>query len=239
MKKEDMFRELFGKKPIIGMIHLAGEKHEKVARALKELEIYENEGIDGAIIEDYHGQFEDVFETLKQSQNLGLKITRGINILRDPYSAFSLAQKFGAKFIQFDTVETPHLELELYKFKKHHTPNIVVLGGVGFKYQEPTGNSLEQDLAEAKSRCEAIVTTGAGTGIETPINKLIQYKSILGDFPLVVGAGVNSNNVYEQMKIADGAIVGSYFKGSNTCVPVDKVLVRDLVQIVKEAREYN
>ena len=56
------FNALFNvKKPTIGMIHLAGSnKSERVRRALEELTIYEREGINGAIIEDYHGNFEDV-----------------------------------------------------------------------------------------------------------------------------------------------------------------------------------
>ena len=47
-------------KPIIGMIHLAGrDSSEKVERALDEIVIYEEEGLDGVIIEDYHGSPDD------------------------------------------------------------------------------------------------------------------------------------------------------------------------------------
>lgn len=225
-------------KPVIGMIHLAGKNSkERVKRALEELTIYQEEGIDGAIIEDYHGNSQDVYETLRQSSLLELRIIRGINVLQNPYSAFKLAYDFGARFIQFDSVQTPDLDLRLYnKFRKKY-PNIVVLGGIGFKYTSSTGNPLGIDLEEGKSRCEAIVTTGSGTGIETPINKLRQYKELLGDFSLVVGAGVNLDNVYEQLQICDGAIVGSYFKpNGDTTQPVDRNRVRDLMKIAKEVR---
>ena len=195
-----LFRELFSiEKPIIGMIHLAGEgSNKKIKRALEELDIYEEEGVDGAIIEDYHGTPEDVYETFRKTTEL--KIIRGTNILRDPYSSFELADKFNAKFIQFDSVQASDLWLSRYNQLRREYPNVPVLGGIGFKYTTPTGNSLEDDLIGGKSRCEAIVTTGSGTGIETPIKKLKRFKELLKDFPLIVGAGVNLNNIYEQVK---------------------------------------
>jgi predicted TIM-barrel enzyme len=224
------------KKPVIGMIHLAGNNpRERIKRALEELAIYQEEEVDGAIIEDYHGTPEGVHETLRESR--GLKIVRGVNVLQNPYSAFKLAFDFGARFIQFDSVQTPDLDLELYDELRKDYPSIAVLGGIGFKYTKPTGKSLEVDLREGKSRCEAIVTTGTGTGRETPIGKLIEYKRLLGDFPLIVGAGVNSQNVLEQLKVCDGAIVGSYFKPNrNTSLPIDRKKVKSLMDIVKQLR---
>ena len=127
--------------------------------------------------------------------------------------------------------------MNIYNRTRTQFPNVCVLGGVGFKYIAPTGNTPEIDLAEAMKRCEAIVTTGEGTGIETPLAKLRQYKSILRNFPLIVGAGVNLENVSEQLKICEGAIVGSYFKPSkDTLLPVDRNRVRNLMSVVKEIR---
>ena len=190
------FRRLFSvSKPVIGMIHLAGDdRAEKVKRALEELVIYEEEGVNGAIIENYHGDAEDVRETLKQSFGKQFKIVRGVNVLSNPYTAFSLAYSFGARFVQFDSVQTPDLSLKVYDWNRGLYPGIAVLGGVRFKYTSDTGKPLELDLKESKSRCEAIVTTGTGTGIETPIDKLETFKKYLGKFPLIVGAGVTADN---------------------------------------------
>lgn len=238
--EQNKFRSLFEiEKPIIGMIHLSGyNKSDKVKRALKELILYQEEGISGAIIEDYHGMPSDVYETLKQSSTLDLKIIRGVNILREPYSAFELADKFGAGFIQFDSVQTRDLISEFYNSLRKNYPNIMVLGGIEFKYIPPTGNPLEIDLKEGKARCDAVVTTGSATGIETPIEKLKNYKELLEDFPLIVGAGVDLSNVYEQLKITDGAIIGSYFKPEKeTLRPIDRKKVKDLMDVVKEIRE--
>jgi len=235
-KLRDMFNS---EKYVIAMIHLAGSgRKDVIKRALEELEIYEKEGVDGAIIEDYHGTLQNICDVLLESKREERKIIRGVNYLRNPYLGFEVADDFNAKFVQFDSVQTPDLKLEEYNDLRKRFKNIAVLGGVGFKYINPTGNPIEKDLDEGKSRCEAIVTTGNGTGIETPIWKLKQYKEILKKFPLIVGAGVNLGNVSEQLRVCDGAIIGSYFKeNGNTRLPVDKYKVRDLMSAVKEVRK--
>jgi len=236
------FKEIFAvKKPIIGMIHLAGSSRaERTRRALEELMVYEEEGVDGAIFEDHApgSTPQDVYAALEASSSLsGLRIVKGVNLLKAPYFSFQYASDSQASFVQFDNVQTRDLDLELYDFvrRKHH--NIAVLGGIGFKYTNPTGNPLQQDLREGMSRCEAIVTTGPGTGVETPLEKIREYKAIMGDFPLLVGAGVNKENIYSQLEIADGAIIGSYFKeDKNIQAPVERQRVRNIIALARLLR---
>jgi predicted TIM-barrel enzyme len=233
------FSQLFpAKKPIIGMLHLAGEdRQEKINRAIEEISIFEEEGISGVIVEDYHGSAEDIAYALEEISKRGTKLILGVNILRNPYRGFRMASVFGAKFVQFDSVQTPDIDMNHYNSMRDKYKDISVLGGVRFKYTHRTGNSLGYDLREARSRCEAIVTTGEGTGIETPIEKLREFRELLGDFPLIVGAGVNLHNVYEQLKITDGAIVGSFFKDNDTSGKIIKGRVKDLMSIVKSRFE--
>lgn len=222
------FQELFqGKKPIIGMIHLAGKSpEERVSRAMEELRVYQEEGLDGAIIEDYHGDANDLVNALEAASRMNLIMPYGVNFLRNSNAAFELAQRYGAKFVQLDSVSGQNNCLE----QRTKFPEIVVLGGVRFKYQPPTRKPLMEDISEGKQRCDAIVTTGEGTGIETPLGKLRQFKRIMQDFPLIVGAGVDLANVRQQLEIADGAIVGSYFKqDKNTNLMVYRPNVRSLM----------
>jgi len=59
----------------------------------------------------------------------------------------------------------------------------------------------------------------------------------MGNFPLIVGAGVTASNVYGQLIVTDGAIVGSYFKpNGDTQLPVDRAKVRELMEIVRGLR---
>ena len=224
------FYDLFGReKIIIGMIHLAGKRKEKVKRALEEISIFEEEGLHGIIVEDYHGTPEDVVNTLASIRDRGTNLVVGINVLRNPYSGFELADRYNAKFIQFDSIQTHDLNLQKYEEMRKRYPRVIVLGGIGFKYIRPTGNPLELDLRKGVSRCEAIVTTGEGTGIETPIEKLRDFRKVMDNFPLIVGAGVNKRNALEQLRVADGAIVGSYFKDGKTHMMVNKERVKTLM----------
>ncbi|MBD5312147.1 MAG: hypothetical protein K2J29_04750 [Muribaculaceae bacterium] len=51
-----------------------------------------------------------------------------------------------------------------------------------------------------------MVCTGSGTGQATPFEKVKEFKSILGDFPIIVGAGVTDKTAAETAKCSDGAI---------------------------------
>lgn len=76
-------------------------------------------------------------------------------------------------------------------------------------------------------RVDAIVVTGAGTGIRTDLEKIRTFRSILGDFPLIVGAGITAETAREQLALSDGAIVGSDFKEDGvTERPVDETRVK-------------
>lgn len=243
MRLNSLYDKVFNKIPILGMIHLAGD--DPVKRALEEIAVYEEEGVDGVIIENYHGTVEDVTQTLKETSTMKPNIVIGVNVLPNEFEqAFSLAYKYGADFIQLDYVAGRYtrgeLDFQAYSQVKEKYPNIIVLGGVWPKYYTPLeGSDLEQDLWEAKSRAEAVVVTGAGTGVETPLGKVKRFRELIGGHPLVVGAGLTADNAYERLCISDGAIVGSFFKeGGDTRNPIDREKIRDFMSIVEEARKY-
>ena len=244
MELNKRYNEIFGKVPIFGMIHLASEN--KIKRALEEIVIFEEQGVDGAIIENYHGEVDDVIETLQEISKIKPQISIGVNILPNEfYHSLELAEEYGADFIQLDHVAGKYerwgeLNFNGYKIVKEKHNDIMVFGGVWPKYYRPIlGSFLERDLKTGMERAEAIVVTGEGTGIETPIEKIKEFREILGNHPLIIGAGLNLENAYEQLKFADGAIVGSCFKiGENTRNQMDKYKVRDFMKIVNEVRKY-
>jgi predicted TIM-barrel enzyme len=247
MKLNNRYHEIFGAIPIFGMIHLAG--NNRIAQALEEIAIFEEEGIDGAIIENYFGSIKDVVETLKETSLRKPKIVIGLNILPNEFDkALLLAHAYKADFIQMDYVagryksehNSKELDFEKYSSLKEKYADIIVLGGVWPKYYHPVaGSDLEADLEEGMKRAEAVVVTGAGTGIQTPIHKIKRFKDILGQHPLVVGAGLDASNAYEQLCLADGAIVGTSLKfDNNTFNMIDRQRVRDFMSVVKEARKY-
>jgi predicted TIM-barrel enzyme len=212
--------DVFGqKKTVFAMLHLRGLDHEDVLeRTKREIEIFLSSGIDAMVVENYFGSEDDVEEILKYMQKEYPAVNYGVNMLDNDFRGFEAAGKYGAKFIQLDSV-AGHLEPEEdEKFSANISlwrkkTNAVVLGGVRFKYQPyRSGRSLHEDLNIGMRRCDAIVVTGSGTGVETELSKIIEFRSIIGDFPLIVGAGITPENCEERLSIADGAIIGSYFK---------------------------
>lgn len=214
-------------KSIFGMIHLYGTS--PVERALEEIQIYQEEGLQGVIVENYHGSTDDVITVLRNLKDVKIEI--GINILPNEYElAFELAEQYGS-FIQMDYIsgryeKNTYLDVDHYMSYRNKYPNVSVLGGVWPKYYRPVeGSDLKEDLIKAKMLCDAIVVTGYGTGMETPIDKIKTFREIIGDFPLIIGAGVTSDNI-KNLEVADGAIIGSYFKNGNTTSKVDRELVK-------------
>ena len=227
----------FSTKPILGMIHLAGD--DPVKRALDEVAIYEEEGIDGVIVENYHGTASDVVDVLRV---LDTSILVGVNILPNNFwISLPLAVKYKLDFVQLDHVagvyESGSIDYNHYKFVKERN-KVLVLGGVWPKYYTPvSGSDLESDLLTGVEQAEAIVVTGAGTGQETPISKVKKFRSVIGDHPLIVGAGLTVENCYSSLKLADGGIVGSVFKeNGDTHKKIDRCRVTEFVDIVKEVR---
>ena len=88
-----------------------------------------------------------------------------------------------------------------------------VIGGVRFKYKPVcSGNDVETDLRIGMKRCHAIAVTGEGTGMDSPTQKIKDFRKVVGDFPLVVAAGMSADTVFEKLSLSDAAIVGSTFK---------------------------
>jgi len=241
------FEEIFKRqKPVIGMLHLAGDSSEEIARrAVLEVRLFCEHGFDGAIIENYHGGILDVERVLNRlSIDLSLSLVLGVNILPNDYkTALRLASDPPCRFIQLDQVAGSYVEgninPEWYQTSRERYPQPAVFGGVHPKYYTPIDPSLlSDDIDAAVERCEAIVVTGAGTGKETPLEKIVRFKELIaGRRPLIVGAGTTPENVGEQLCYADGVIIGSALKpGGKTHLPADPVLVQEYMTAVGEAR---
>lgn len=236
------------KQPVIAMLHLAGKSRKAVVEtALQEMALFEKKGVEAVIVENYHGDVQDVINVLAELQGKFPSITVGVNILPNEYDiALELAHIFGAKFIQMDFVSGAYgskknptvLDLKKYEEARAKFPDVFVMGGVWPKYYRPVeGSDLTADLLAAKKLADAVVVTGSGTGMETPTEKIKIFRKILGPkFPLIIGAGVTLDNVAEQLPIGQGLIIGSYFKDGNTKSPAIPERVDEFMTKVREVR---
>lgn len=235
----------FKTKPVIAMLHLKGDSSKDImARMVKETEIYYRNGVDAVLVENYFGNIENCIQALDWLHKNMPDRLYGVNILGDYRKGFELAEKYNADFLQIDSV-CGHLEpirdriysdnlIGLMKGR-----NFQVLGGLRFKYQPVrSGRTLEEDAELAKMRCDAVVTTGERTGIDCPTEKLLEFRKVLDDFPLIAGAGVTADNVCEKLKFANGIIIGSWLKyGHVDCGDVCEEYVKKLMDKIAEYRK--
>lgn len=173
------------------------------------------------------------------------KFKIGVNILPNEYhQAFMIASTYGAEFIQLDYVSGTYgvnqrIDYDKYKRVRETYKDVKVLGGVWPKYYTPVeGSDLVTDVLKGMKRADAVVVTGMGTGKVTPVEKIMEFKKIVGqDYPIIIGAGLDQANVFEQLSIADGAIVGSSLKHlKRTTNPIDRLLVRDFMKEANKIR---
>lgn len=239
--------ELFGTgKPILAMLHLGGDTRvDKLSRAQQEARDLVAGGVDGIIVENYFGDHDDVRAVLEWLAASPQQVAIGVNVLRDFELAFRLASEFPVDFIQLDSVaghlpEADDRTFEARLAELRGATDAAVLGGVRFKYQPVLSKRSEaEDLEIAMLRCDAIVVTGEGTGLETSLDKTSRFRSTVGaEFPLVVGAGITDANIRSQLDNADGVIVGSFLKNTyRDDGVVDPFHVAQLVAAAAQAEE--
>ncbi len=243
--KHEGFLSLFkNDKPILAMLHLKGENDDDIfERFKKELDIYIRSGVDAVIVETYYGQYQNLVQALEYLYNSKLDIVYGVNCLNIDHMGFYLAKKYKAAFVQIDSVVghvKPRDEATLQAFFDLERSDYdgYVLGGVRFKYQPLLSTkSLKEDLDISKTRCDGVCVTQDRTGQETSLDKIKEFRNILGDFPLIVAAGVTANNIKDSFEIVDGAIIGSYFKDNfKDEGDVCEEHVKEIVNIVNEIR---
>lgn len=216
---KDFLKIFKNNKPIMGMLHLKGDSEKEIIeKAYLEAKIITDNGVDAVIVENYFGKPEHVRLVLNEFKSNNVPFIYGVNLLDDDEANFKAAIKYDAAFLQLDSVAghlTPEDDIEFEKFINRWRREYegAVIGGVRFKYQPYlSGRSLEEDLIIGMNRCDAIAVTGEGTGMPTEISKILEFKNITKDFPLLVTAGVTPQSAPAQFKYTDGAIIGSYFK---------------------------
>ncbi|MEM0998547.1 MAG: BtpA/SgcQ family protein [Bacteroidota bacterium] len=223
-------------------------------RALAEAETFARHGVDGLIVEN----FRDVpfypdrvpNETVAAMAAVGheirkaVKIPLGINVLRnDADAALSIAAAIGADFIRVNVHNAAVLTDQgivqgrayatLRKRDQLRAP-VLIFADVAVKHAAPIaalGLDIEaRDLSE-RSLADALIVSGSGTGAATQVQDLevVQQNTHL---PVVIGSGTNPSNLRSLHSLADGFIVGSYFKRDGKADnAVEEARVRDFCEI--------
>ena len=93
---------------------------------------------------------------------------------------------------------------------------------------------IESALEAISYGSDGIIITGNWTGIEPNMEEIRLIKSAIeGHLPVLVGSGLNINNIQKLILLADGAIVGTSIK-TGDCVNYEKA--KTLVEFVHTLR---
>ena len=246
--------------PLPGAPGYEGSLNKVIDTALAETEIFKKHKLDGLIIENfrdvpfYPGQLPP--ETIASMTAVAQKVVElfggivGINALRnDAASALAIALSSGAKFIRVNVhTGAAVTDQGVIEGKAHETlrlrqrlqTDIKIFADVHVKHAAPLGNrGIELEAADALHRgmADALIVSGSGTGAATAFSDLGKVKHYV-KAPVFIGSGTTPENLAELMKLADGFIVGSYFKKEGKALNlVEEERVRDFMDHYHKLKE--
>ena len=230
-----------------------------VDRAHQELEALQSGGVDGIMISNefslpYLTKTEPI-TAITMARIIGellpeIAVPFGVNVLWDGRASIDLAVATGAKFVReiFTGVYASDFGLwdtNVGEVTRHRAR----VGGKDVKLffnivPESATYLAQRDLASITRTTvfatlpDAICVSGATAGSPTDAAALRVVKEAAGAVPVFVNTGVRAENVALQLGVADGAIVGTYFKAGGVFEnPVEKSRVEELMGAAREFRK--
>ncbi len=174
----------------------------------------------------------------------------GVNVLWDPIASIDLAAATGAKFIReiMSGVYAGDFGLwntnvgEIVRHKVHlGLADLKMLFNIvpeAAKYLAERGIA---DIARStvfNNKPDALCVSGLIAGAETDSQVLASVRRAVPDTVVFTNTGCNEGNIQAQLKIADGAVVGTTFKfGGKFENAVDQGRVKAFMDKVKSFRE--
>lgn len=179
----------------------------------------------------------------------GLNIAFGVNVLWDATASIDLAVATGAKFVReiftgvyasdFGLWNTNCGEVVRHQYAVHGQ-DIKLLFNIFPEASIYLARRNPESIARStvfNTRPDGLCVSGLTAGIGTDIQLLEQIKLAVPDTPVFANTGVNLTNVKDQLKVADGAIVGTAFKRDGcTWNEVDPVRTKELMNSVRSIR---
>jgi predicted TIM-barrel enzyme len=104
-------------------------------------------------------------------------------------------------------------------------------GGVAFKGQK-TVQDVEKAARNAAPLMDVVTTSGAGTGIAAPLEKLQRMRTALGDRALAIASGITPENVRDYLPYVDCFLVSTGI--SNDFHHLDPVSTHAVAETIHE-----
>jgi membrane complex biogenesis BtpA family protein len=172
----------------------------------------------------------------------------GFNVLRnDARAALALCAACGGDFIRVNVhsgamlTDQGLIEGDAYhtlRYRRTIAPGAQIFADVHVKHAVPLGDwSLEDAANDTLERglADALIVSGIGTGKAADLDDVKRVRTVCPPAKILLGSGVNVENVRDFLQIADGAIVGSSLKRNGKLAnPVDVRRVAVLAKLVEK-----
>jgi len=204
-----------------------------VARAKRELDALQAGGVDGVMISNefslpYLTQTEPI-TAISMARVIAellpdLSVPYGVNVLWDGRASIDLAVATGAQWVReiFTGVYASDFGLwntNVGEVARHRqrigAGQVKLLFNIVPESARYLGDRSLQSITQSTvfaTSPDGICVSGLTAGAPTDSQSLKIVKDAAGNVPVFVNTGVRDDNVAEQLAIADGAVVGTYFK---------------------------
>ncbi len=236
------FYSKFGKKAVIGMIHLlplpgspkyGGDLEAVYKAAQADLLALKEGGINAAIIENFgdipYGVENEII-TLTALSSIAARLREksdmvlGVNVqFNDIEAEWAITYSCSLDFLRAEAFVENRVGVhgvtyaaapKLGRLRGRYPKDALILADINTKHTFPLcPQPIEFSVHEAiASGADALIVTGLLTGQNPTIEQVSEIKAMAGDFPVILGSGVNENNIAQFFEVADGAIIGSSIK---------------------------
>lgn len=249
--------------PLPGSPAYHGEKVDRIVEAaLRDAAALKDGGVDGVMVENMldlpFAKASDIgFETVacmvaaarevKKATSLPL----GVNCLANGVvQAMAVAIATGADWVRANEWANAYIADEGYteaaapralRYRSFlRAEHVKVFADVDVKHGSHyiiADRSIEEQAMDAEFfGADALIVTGSRTGVEPPLQRVRRVKRI-SHLPVLIGSGLDEQNVGRLFRFADGAIVGTSLKKEGKWWnPVDASRVRRLMKAVSAFR---
>jgi membrane complex biogenesis BtpA family protein len=222
--------------PLPGSPLYDGDDQRVIEQALADLDIYKQAGVDSIIFENDHDlpyiqppldekAIALMIAICKEARKrfngpIGVQMLEAANI-----ESLEIAAEAGLDYIRVEAFVFAHVGGSgvingsagkiLRRRKELNAEHIKVFADVKKKHGSHS-LTIDLDIKDEIMQAElfladGVIVTGQFTGLNPDKNDLIKAKEATR-LPVLIGSGMNVDNIAEYLPLADGFIVGSYFR---------------------------
>ena len=238
--------------PLPGTFRSETEIHQVIERAVSDARALEQAGFDALIVEneDLCTAFqltriqETAFSIVVMAVRDAVRIPVGISCGSLNYEfAFSLSRVAGLQFIRqaifvdtvmnYNGIFTPCSQKVVLARKTVGAEQVDIFADIQVKQYYMVNPNIPITTSAgwaARQGADAIIVTGAGSGMQTSMEDLKRVRACV-TVPVVVGSGICEANIREQLTTADLLIVGSTLrKDGKFTNPIDPEAAERIVR---------